>query len=255
MPGMPQQAMIAAPLTHQEVLDHRGMLPAMIPESSSFEIPVSRESQEDMPCPRQHRCCRFEWSGRTKWPRRGQSASCPALTAQVRMRAHPAEAFRRHGCASLQGRLSHSATRAHFCARRPKAPKVAENHAWHEAEHAIVQQREDPTWISSFPRVAKRMPNSSKQDEKRSMSLGPSRETLRLFLDRKPAALPEETGRLLRASSPGPTPNDLVFPDGTENVCRARLPRRIREARRACQLKDPRTIRSPAQTLFGPKSM
>ena len=45
-------------------------------------------------------------------------------------------------------------------ARRPKTAQVAVKRAWHEAEHANVHQRDDPTWISSFPRVAKLIPES-----------------------------------------------------------------------------------------------
>ena len=43
---------------------------------------------------------------------------------------------------------------------RPKEAQVAVIRAWHEAEHAIVNQRDDPTWISSFPRVAKSLPRN-----------------------------------------------------------------------------------------------
>ena len=50
-------------------------------------------------------------------------------------------------------------------ARRPKTAQVAVKRAWHEAEHANVHQRDVPTWISSFPRVAKLIPESSKQRE------------------------------------------------------------------------------------------
>ncbi|MXY34175.1 MAG: hypothetical protein F4Y60_08830 [Boseongicola sp. SB0664_bin_43] len=50
-------------------------------------------------------------------------------------------------------------------ARRPKTAQVAVKRAWHEAEHANVHQRDDPTWISSFPRVAPLIPESSKQSK------------------------------------------------------------------------------------------
>ncbi|MYG27447.1 MAG: hypothetical protein F4213_15715 [Boseongicola sp. SB0677_bin_26] len=41
-----------------------------------------------------------------------------------------------------------------FRARRPQIGPSCRETAWHEARNANVNQRDDPTWISSFPRVA-----------------------------------------------------------------------------------------------------
>lgn len=47
-----------------------------------------------------------------------------------------------------------------FRTRRPKTAHVAVRRAWREAELANVIQRDDPIWISSFPRVAKSLPRN-----------------------------------------------------------------------------------------------
>ncbi len=115
-----------------------------------------------------------------------------------------------------------------FRARRPKTAHVAVRRAWREAELANVIQRDDPIWISSFPRVAKCMPESSRQGMKNGMSLVLAREMSRPFLDREAvmkACAPTggigalfTTGRLpairpclsdRTAGEPGPRPETL----------------------------------------------
>ena len=87
---------------------------------------------------------------------------CPELRALPRMVGFGAPLSREFGNLALQP-LDSFRNERNIVARRPKTAQVAAKRAWHEAEHANVHQRDDPTWISSFPRVAKSMPDSWKQ--------------------------------------------------------------------------------------------
>ena len=52
---------------------------------------------------------------------------------------------------------------SNFRTRHRKTAQIAVKRAWHEAGHANVNQRDDPTWISSFSRVAASIPDSLEQ--------------------------------------------------------------------------------------------
>ena len=81
--------------------------------------------------------------------------------------------------------FARSAIERNFRARRPITAQLAEKRAWHGAEHANINQRDDPTWISSLPRVKKCTPESLKQSKKKCIFSVLAREMLRLLLDRE----------------------------------------------------------------------
>ena len=84
-----------------------------------------------------------------------------------------------------------------FRARRRETAQVTVKRAWHEAEHANASQRDDPTWKSSFPRVAIGMPNLLKQSKKKWILALSACELLRRLLNHEAATFSAAAGNSL----------------------------------------------------------
>ena len=82
-----------------------------------------------------------------------------------------------------------------FRTRRPKAAQVAVTPAWQEAQHANVTQRDNPTWISSFPRAATCLPETLEQRKNKSSCEAISCQMLRSLLDQDAVQSPVEMRR------------------------------------------------------------
>ncbi|MYA89393.1 MAG: hypothetical protein F4X97_13260 [Boseongicola sp. SB0662_bin_57] len=111
--------------------------------------------------PRHYRICKFH--GSTEWLAVFAEASCCDSVDTLHERFEIEELLQLFQRCSKSHLLIRN--ERNIYARCLKTAQVAVKRAWHEAEHANVNQRDDPTWISSFPRVAGSMPGSSKQSK------------------------------------------------------------------------------------------